>query len=218
VAENGGGHVHLWVPKPTADHDEIAEAVGLHRGRDLLQMRRPLPVGEPWHLDLRTFVPGQDEQAWLDVNNRAFEWHPEQGGWDLPTIKAREEEPWFDPSGFFLHESGDRLAGFCWTKVHPDHAPPLGEIYVIAVDPDFAGQGLGRHLVLAGLDYLAGKGLTLGMLYVDGTNTGAIHLYEKLGFHIDHIDRAYVGDIPGAPGTSLDPEMASSPDIGASPA
>jgi mycothiol synthase len=88
------------------------------------------------------------------------------------------------------------LAGFCWTKVHKDVDPPLGEIYVIGTDPDSEGHGLGRRLVLAGLDWLAGAGLKVGMLYVDAANAGAVHLYEKLGFTIDHVDRAYVGDVP----------------------
>ncbi|HEX9968817.1 MAG TPA: GNAT family N-acetyltransferase, partial [Acidimicrobiales bacterium] len=117
------------------------------------------------------------------------------GGWDIETLQARQQEPWFEPEGFLLHEIGGRLAGFCWTKVHADHDPPLGEIYVIATDPDFQGKGLGRRLVLAGLDHLARKGLTVGMLYVDAANAPAVHLYEDMGFAVDHVDRAYVGDI-----------------------
>jgi len=203
VAEAGGGHVHLWRSNPTADTDAVAGSVGLHRGRDLLQLRRPLPLtgpvrGDEEPLELRPFVPGRDEQAWLEVNNRAFDWHPEQGGWDLATIRSREAEPWFDPAGFLLHDEDHRLAGFCWTKIHADHDPPLGEIYVIAVDPDFAGRGLGRRLTVAGLDHLSGEGLTVGMLYVDAANTAARALYDQLGFTLNHIDRAYTADVAPA--------------------
>ncbi len=197
VRAEGGGHVHLWVPKPGPDHDRIAEATGLARGRELRQLRRPLPLEESTGpvLDVRPFRVGHDEAAWLEVNNRAFKWHAEQGGWDGGTVADREAQPWFDPDGFLLHERDGRLAGFCWTKVHPDNDPPLGEIYVIAVDPDFQSQGLGRALAVAGLDWLAARGLGTAMLYVDGDNLPALHLYEDLGFTVDHVDRAYTADV-----------------------
>jgi len=197
VAEAGGGHVHMWVPKPTDGTDELAAAIGLRRGRELLQLRRALPADDGPTVAVRPFVPGHDEAAWLEVNNRAFHWHPEQGGWDLETLANREAQPWFDPTGFLLHERDGKLAGFCWTKVHPTHEPPLGEIYVVAVDPGFRGMGLGRALMVAGLDHLARQGLTMTMLYVDADNAGALRLYDHLGFTTDHVDRAYVGDVQG---------------------
>jgi mycothiol synthase len=201
IRDEGGGHVHLWVHQPTRTHDDVARSVGLSRGRDLLQLRVPLPLDVPVPpLALRPFVVGEDEDAWLGVNNRAFEWHPEQGGWTRDDLVAREREPWFDAAGFLLHEVDGTLAGFCWTKVHPGgddgHDPPLGEIYVIAVDPVFHGRGLGRALVVNGLHHLAtARGLSWGMLYVDAANEPAVKLYEHLGFELDHVDRAYIGDI-----------------------
>ena len=203
VAGEGGGHLHLWVSKPSDEHDEVARRVGLRRGRDLCQMRRPLPVAPAERpsgpdLALRPFRAGRDEEGWLEVNNRAFRHHPEQGGWTLETLREREAEPWFDPDGFLLHEVDGRLAGFCWTKVHADVDPPLGEIYVIAVDPDFAGRGLGRALTIAGLDRLHGRGVTIAMLYVDAANAPAVRLYRELAFTVDHVDRAYVGDVAAA--------------------
>lgn len=195
VGRQGGGHVHLWVPKPTPWWDDTASSCGLRRGRDLLQMRRDLPVeGGAASVEVRPFVSGEDEAAWLEVNNRAFASHPEQGDWTLDTLLEREGEPWFEPEGFLLHERDGRLAAFCWTKVHSGD-PPVGEIYVIGVDPDFQGKGLGRELVLAGLAHLADEGLRVGMLYVDAANSPAVGLYEALGFTVDHTDRAYTGDV-----------------------
>jgi mycothiol synthase len=202
IASEGGGHLHLWANQPGPLHDRMAAASGLSAGRALYQMRRRLPAEEHATIEVRPFRVGHDDKAWLEVNNRAFSWHPEQGGWTEETLKARQAQPWFDPAGFLLHERGGRLAGFCWTKIHRTHALPVGEIYVIAVDPDFSGHGLGRQLTLAGLDYLTAQGIGDAMLYVDATNSRAVKLYVDLGFAVNHIDRAYTGDVAPAVGLS----------------
>lgn len=195
IGEAGGGHVHYWVYEATAAHIEIAAAVGLHPGRELRQMRVPLPIDAATDLVTRPFEVGRDEEAWLEVNNLAFARHPEQGAWTMDDLRSREAEAWFDPTGFLLHEVDGRLAGFCWTKVHAE--PPVGEIYVIAVHPDFGGRGLGRALVVAGLTHLAAR-TAEGMLYVDATNIAAVSLYRDLGFTVHHTARAFVGDIAPA--------------------
>jgi mycothiol synthase len=173
-----------------ADHDAAAAAAGLVLVREVLQLRCPLPAAEPDPIGLRPFRPGIDDDAFLAVNNRAFAWHPDQSGWTPAELRSAEAEPWFDADGFLLHEREGRLAGFCWTKVHPasDDDPALGEIYVIAVDPDFHGLGLGRALTLAGLRHLADQGLRHGMLHVESTNVAARGLYADLGFtpHSSH--------------------------------
>jgi mycothiol synthase len=190
------GPLYWWVHGVTALDERIAASVAMSSERRLLQLRRPLPTGMDPGVDTRSFVPGQDDAAWLEVNNRAFAWHPEQGGWDLATLQAREAEPWFDPAGFLLHERDGRLAAFCWTKLHPATRvdPPLGEIYVIAVDPDYAGFGLGKALTLAGLESIADRGVTTGMLFVDESNTTAVGLYERLGFTTHRVDVAFLSE------------------------
>jgi mycothiol synthase len=211
AAGAGGGRLHFWVFRPTEIHDALAHRLGFSRGRELLQMRRPLPHPEaprwPSGVRVRRFVPGQDEDAWLEVNNRAFADHPEQGGWDREAVRQREAEPWFDPAGFLLAEDAGGLAGFCWTKVHEAGtrgASPggeLGEIYSIAVDPSRQGTGLGRALVLGGLAHLAERGVPTGMLYVDASNEAAVRLYRNLGFEVHHVDRAYLAEVAPAEGS-----------------
>ena len=195
VAGDGGGRVYWWVHHPAERVEVLAGDVGFRLARRLLQMRRPLPISETTTVATRTFVVGQDEAEWVRVNNAAFHDHPEQGGWTIETLQLREAEPWFDPAGFVLHERDGRLAAFCWTKVHADTTPAMGEIYVIAVDPAFHGLGLGKALTIAGLVNLAARGLTVGMLHVDAANTAAMGLYERLGFAVHHEDHAYVADI-----------------------
>jgi mycothiol synthase len=195
IAEQGGGLARLWVRHGDDAARAAAQALGLTEERSLHELRRALPVDQPWSLETRPFVVGQDEEAWLEVNNRAFEWHPEQGGWTLADLQERMAEPWFDPAGFLLHEEGGRLLGFCWTKEHRDVDPPLGEIYVIAADPSAGRKGLGTALTLAGLDHLHRRGLDVGMLYVDGANDRAIAMYERLGFVVHHTDVAWTIEV-----------------------
>lgn len=182
--------IDRWWPLPLL----VAEQLGLDHVRDLFQLRRPLPVAadDPVRdgtraLPLRPFDPDRDAAAWVRQNNRAFAHHPSQGDQTLATLAATLAEPWVDLDGFLVLDDPDRpgeLAGSCWTRVHPatDDEPELGEIFVIGVDPTHHGAGLGRTLVLAGLDHLAAGGTSHGMLYVEADNEPALALYRRLGF------------------------------------
>jgi mycothiol synthase len=213
IAGLGGGAVSWWTFAPTSAHEQAAGDLGLTPGGTLHQMRVPLPLAVGSDLEVRAFVPGRDEDAWVQVNNRAFAGHEEQGGWTRDDVVDREREPWFDAAGFLLHERDERLAGFCWTKVHPAQPgpagdPELGEIYVIAVDPEFHGLGLGRELTVAGLQHLADEGVRTGMLYVDAANVPAMRLYESLGFTVHTTDRSFVGEVAA---TNTDAPLATEP-------
>jgi mycothiol synthase len=194
LAEADGHPLRLWAHGDIPAAARLAGAAGFARVRALWQMDRTLaePVPEPHYPDgvtVRTFVVSRDEDAWVRLNRRAFARHPEQGAWTREDLDLREREPWFDPEGFFLAERDGRLAGFHWTKIHggngedPGHGhETIGEVYVVGVDPDQRGTGLGRALTLTGLRYLRSRGLGRVMLYVDEANVPAIRLYESLGF------------------------------------
>lgn len=192
TASADGHGVRIWSHGDLPGVAAFARSTGFTRFRELWQMRRslgadaPLPESVlPTGVTLRTFRPGADDEAWLAVNRKAFAHHPEQGSWTREDLELRKAEPWFDPAGFFIAEENGSVAGFHWTKVHPEGGTsggPIGEVYVVGVAPGRQGGGLGKALTLAGLAYLRDSGLGEVMLYVDGDNTAAIRLYTKLGF------------------------------------
>ena len=189
LGRTDGGSVQLWIREVDAAADDAATALGFRPYRDLWQLRCALPNAASG-LVTRGFGP-DDLDAFVGVNNRAFHWHPEQGGLTAEAVEATMTEPWYDPDGFRLYHEDGELVGFCWTKIHRDVEPNLGEIYVIAIDPSRHGRGLGKPMTLAGLEWLADQGLEYGMLYVESDNDPANATYAAIGFSRHHTDRAY---------------------------
>ncbi|MEG3631991.1 mycothiol synthase [Streptomyces poriticola] len=190
-----GKRLRVWAHGGHSSARHLAQVLGLTLFRELRQMRRPLAGMElpdpvlPEGVTVRTFVPGQDDAAWLAVNAAAFAHHPEQGSLSRRDLDDRKAEPWFDPAGFFLAERAGELIGFHWTKVHADEG--LGEVYVLGIRPDVQGGGLGKALTGIGLRHLAGLGLPTAMLYVDADNKAAVSVYERLGFTTHETDLMY---------------------------
>ncbi|MEU6150806.1 mycothiol synthase [Actinosynnema sp. NPDC047251] len=177
--------LRIWSHGGHAGASALAGKLGYRKVRELLRLRRPLDdtlpdATLPDGVALRPFEPGRDEAAVVYVNHRAFAWHPEQGAMSIEDVRDKEQERWFDPAGFLLAVDGEnRLLGFHWTKAH---TPDLGEVYVVGVDPDAQGGGLGKALTLAGLAHLRRSGASEVMLYVESDNAAALAVYERLGF------------------------------------
>lgn len=195
AASRGARRLQWFTFRAGPAEAEVASRLGLSPWRELVQMRRGMPLDEeprlPEGVRLRAFRPGPDDEVWVAVNARAFATHPEQSRVTVAELRALMAEEWFDSEGFLVAEDDAGMAGFCWTKVAD---PSEGEIYVIGVDPDRQGTGLGRALVVAGLAHIAAQGAAEASLYVDGDNAAARALYENLGFHVDHVDRVYACD------------------------
>lgn len=193
-----GQNLRLWSHGDLPAASALAESNNFQRIRTVLQMSRRLDEITPINqidkqIVIRSFLPAIDDQSWLELNNKIFANHPEQGNWQLTDLKLRQKEDWFDPAGFFIAEQNKQMIGFVWTKVHGakshqhdgqeshDHAA-IGEIYITGVDPALAGGGVGKSLTITGLNYMKYQGIENAILYVDEDNQAARGLYSSLGF------------------------------------
>lgn len=199
--------VGVWAHGTLPAARGFAVSLGLTSVRELHKLSRPLTPDDeqdptlPVGFRVRPFVPGQDEQAWLEANAAAFASHPEQGRLVLGDLQERMAQPWFDPVGLLLvqdeHDAGHRVAAFHWTKVDPaqrsslDPARAAGEVYVLGVHPAYQGRGLAGPLTRLGLAHLARLGLPEVVLYVDGDNAAALHTYSRAGFRSIMVDTMY---------------------------
>ncbi|MFC6233782.1 GNAT family N-acetyltransferase, partial [Leucobacter soli] len=159
---------------------------------------------------VQAFDPRDDEQAerWVRVNAAAFASHPEQGAVTLEDFAATTREAWFDPEDLLLAfdtgattSSGERrssgaddedddrrhgrLAGYTWIKTIRTPGHTETELYVLGVDPAYAGRGLGAALLGETLRRMAAHAPDRITLYVDGDNGTARGLYDRAGFTVD---------------------------------
>jgi len=192
--EAEAGPARVWAHGDLPAARALAARAGLEARRELWFMARdltdlPTPGGAPADapalpdgVALRPYRPGADDDALLTVNARAFSWHPEQGRLDAAGLAARRAEPWFRADDLVLAERAGRVVAFCWLKV-TDPAGD-GELYVLGVDPDAQGLGLGRALTRWALDTLRARGLRRAVLYTEGDNHAAVATYLRAGFDV----------------------------------
>lgn len=202
ILEKSDPTVKIWAHGDHPAARTLAASHGLAPVRRLLQLRAPVdlssaaetpasetPAGEtPTDETLPdAFRPGVDDAAWLRLNALAFASHPEQGSVSQADLEELMSEPWFDAEDFLMIRDGGAPIGFCWLKVEE----PVGEFYVVGVDPERQGEGLGRRLMHAGFARLAFRGIRIAALYVESDNVAAVALYRSLGFSDHSIDIQY---------------------------
>jgi len=193
----GCNRLEWWTTQPDDCSSPLPQTLGL---RTMFQLHCGLPLDATMrrlddNLVMRSFVIGRDEDAWLDINRRAFADHPSQGTWSRPHFDAKLAEQWVDVDGIRIAESDGQITGFCWTKMHALAKVATGEIFVIAVDPNEAGRGLGRQLFLDGAEYLSQQGAQRLILFVESNNAQALALYRSLGLATLSIETCLVIDL-----------------------
>jgi mycothiol synthase len=127
-----------------------------------------------------------EEATLTHLQNRTF-----AGSWGynpntVEEITTRISLPNCSPEDILLVFDSDKPVGYCWARINFWQSKAQGErtgrIYMMGVDPDYRGRGLGRQLLSAGLSYLQGKGLRRVDLTVDSENKAALTLYGAAGF------------------------------------
>jgi len=129
-----------------------------------------------------------EEDKLTRIQNRSF-----AGSWGynpntVETITYRANLGTCSPEDVILASEGDRVTGYCWTETTAEWGAAgserKGRIYMIGVDPDYRGRGVGKRVLLASLAYLKGKNLLVTELTVDSDNESALALYRSIGFEL----------------------------------
>lgn len=197
----GAQRLDLWAYNDSDASRAIVASFGLQETRKLMHMHRhpgPPPfVAAPEGVGIRSFRPGVDDEAWLELNNRIFAEHPEQGLWTMSDLQARMAQPWFQADDVLMLEVNGGLAGFCWVKVEDrGDEGQVGEIYIIGTAPEHHGHGLGRYLLGEALRHLSERNVDGVAVYVDQSNTRGVALYWSFEFHHHHVDVLYSMPLP----------------------
>jgi mycothiol synthase len=157
------------------------------------EMRRPLTGRLPTHplplgLELRPVVEA-DHRAVIDANEEAFLDH-----WGhRPATETDFREMLYGPEAtpelWCVAWDGDQVAGVVMNAIYHDENEQLGVrrgwLDKVSVRRPWRGLGLAKALCCASLRVLREQGMDEAWLGVDGLNpTGAVRLYDGLGFHV----------------------------------
>jgi mycothiol synthase len=152
-----------------------------------LRAAPPPPPVWPQGIEVRTMIPGEDDEAIWRLQQTAFRDHydPHEDPYDLWhhwTIEANER---FDPSLWFLAcdtADGGRIVGdaICVSRRPGDE--DAGFVDDLCVLREYRGRGIATALLRHAFGEMAHRGLARVALEADAENiTGAMRLYERAG-------------------------------------
>jgi mycothiol synthase len=184
--------VHVNVPEDNVAAKGLLSKLGFMFVRRFLELRLEfskvhLPDGEHVALSCRHLQRGEEDKL-TEIQNRSFAgtwgYNPntlEEIGYRLNLIDS-------SPKDVILICEGDRPIAYCWTAINLGQNAAMGtnkgHIYMLGVDPDYRGKGIGKRALLAGLAHLRSKGMEVAELTVDSENVAGCALYESVGFKI----------------------------------
>jgi GNAT superfamily N-acetyltransferase len=150
---------------------------------------------DPHHLDavvrlsLRAWTPVFESiQNSIDADvYRAF--YPDN--WRVSQQKAVEDVCAAEDTNVWVAIDADSAVGFVAVKL--DAESLMGEIYMVAVDPDLQGQGIGSALIEFALAWMKDTGMSVAMVETGGDpgHDLARRTYEKVGFKLWPVARYF---------------------------
>lgn len=140
-------------------------------------------------LSLRAWEPVFEslQQAMSAEVYQAF--YPEH--WRVSQQKAVEEVCRSEGTHVWVATEAETTVGFIAVNLNPEDA--MGEIYMVAVDPDYQGRGIGSGLIEFALTWMKDAGMAMAMVETGGDpcHAPARHTYEKAGFELLPIARYF---------------------------
>ncbi len=164
---------------------------GFEFDRYFWRMRLPAdkdvpPVQLPEGYTVRTFVPGQDEELFMNVRNVCFADHFGSTPYTPETTAYIIQQEMFQPAGLFFAFKDGVVAGYCWSAISAEENArrnvSVGWIEHLGTVPEHRGVGLGRALLLIGVQHLRQQ-VSVVELGMEGENVAALRLYESVGFY-----------------------------------
>jgi GNAT superfamily N-acetyltransferase len=112
-------------------------------------------------------------------------------GWRVSQQKVVNDTCLAEGINVWVAREADATAGFVAVKLHSENS--MGEIYLVAVDPDFQGRGVGSALSEFALAWMKDAGMSVAMVETGGDpgHAPARHTYEKVGFELFPIARYF---------------------------
>lgn len=140
-------------------------------------------------LSLRAWTPVFESiQNVLDADvYRAF--YPDN--WCVNQQKAVEDVCAAEDTNVWVAIASGSTVGFVAVKLNSESS--MGEVYMVAVDPDFQGHGIGSALIEFALAWMKDAGMSVAMVETGGDpgHAPARRTYEKLGFGLFPVARYF---------------------------
>ena len=183
--------VHVNIPEKNTVAKKALSRLGFHPVRRFSELMLDMadvrwPDTSRVAPNCRSLKRGEEDNL-TQIQNRAFAGHWGYNPNTVEEVTYRTNLSGCSPKDVVLACDGDKIVGFCWTRVAGVGGVAderKGLIHMIGSDPDYRGRGVGKKVLLAGLAHLKNKGVKVVVLSMDSENKAAFALYRSAGFKV----------------------------------